>query len=340
MIKYVSFLLLSLLFVSSCKKKSDFKLPENLLKHYPIAFNQEMKESVKGIKLRSEFRANIMGDTLLFYAEIDNQTSEGIRIPSYKLELKTKEGHRSHPVNQSQETFIPAHTSKTLCLKFTPINNRFLYSRTDYRGDLDSSYALTIDYFKGKSKAKCPSLAINYNGIKAGRIDLSILRKNDKFAFFEVDRSKKYSGLDINDKLKANGEGRDVQSGTVHLSETEMLIDGTNYSAKFYTLDENLYLKLKIINHGRKAIYFHPDLLSLSDNDETYMPKSKVKEKGDYLILDDGSYVLKKGQRYETLMNYGSFKSPDFTLNLLSMVDSLNSMYSNLKIRFKRTKHQ
>ncbi|RXQ95692.1 hypothetical protein EO244_07465 [Ancylomarina salipaludis] len=345
----MSFLLLSLLFISSCKNQSDLKLPEKLLNHYPIAFNQGMHESIKGIVLKSDFRASVTGDTLLFYAEIGNQTSEAIRISSYGFELKTKEGHRSHSVNQDPESFIPAHKSKIFCLKFTPINSRFLYSRTGYRGDLDSSYTLTIDCFKGNSKAKFPSLTINYNGIKVGcGIDLSAFRKNDKFAFFEVDKSHKFSGSGINDKLKVNRKGQGVvsnkyavQSGTVHLSETEILIDGTTYSTKFYTLEEHLYLMLKIINHGRKAIYFHPNLLTLRDNDETYVPESKNKERGDQLILDDGEYVLKKGQRYETLMSYGSFKSESFTLNLSSMLDTLNNnMDSNMMIAFKRTKHQ
>lgn len=348
MIRQLSFLLLSILLVTSCKNKSNFDLPENLHNNYPVAFNQVINGQLKGVSLQSDLRANAQGDTLLFYAVIDNHTSDEICIPSYGFQLKTTEGHKSHPVNQNSETVIPAHTSKTLSLKFTPITNRFLYYRTGYRGDMDSCYIMTIDCLKGSAKVKFPSMTVRYDGVIADeRIDLNAFRKNDKFAFFDLDKSQKpvvsETKNKVNVQCKERGaayEGSGVSLRNIHLSETEILIDGTTFNTRFYTLEENLYLMLKIINHGRSAIYFHPDSLSLSDNDKTYIPNLNSKEKGDHQILDSGTYVLKKGQRYEGLISYGLFKSHGFTLNLSSMEHALDdNVFSEMKFAYKRLIH-
>lgn len=268
----------------SCQNIS-FKIDKEWQEKYPIEFSVQQYK-IKDLIISSQLRANSLGDTLLCLLQFN--TNEKTQISPFNFRLQTPENYKCAAFNN--QIPIEFETQTQMALLFSPVNDRTHFIKTGEKGFLQKQYQL---YFKYQNKKYKIDYDVNENDYQ--KYFQEIINSNE-VSYYSlintnqlIDKQIKYS-TKLN--LKNNTHCKVPQS--LHFTDQEISHNGIIIKCNPYTKNQNLYLHLKIVNHGETYINFKPNELKIIDSENTLTPINKHK------II-----TLKKGDRYISKYQFG-----------------------------------
>ncbi|PKQ64735.1 hypothetical protein BZG01_13730 [Labilibaculum manganireducens] len=293
--------LLSTLFfihlTASCSNQDKLVLPGKLEKQYPLKFEAPSIINSNGIFVNSGLCANASGDTLLFYGQIRNNRKSSIVISPYLLQIQTLENHRSNPISVRTKTVLLPDSSQSFVYKFTPINNKYLFSRTEKRGDLDSCYFIDFNFIRDTNGHSITNQVIKFNANeKLFSNYLNNFAHEHSITLYELTK----------EKLQSNFQ----------FSETEIVMNGIVLTTKFYQDNDSLFLNLKLINHSSEYLKFSPDSIQITSIDPESEKEIRHQVVSAVTKSEGHKSILKKGDRLQTQLNFGYFKHPPLKIKV------------------------
>ncbi|PKQ61249.1 hypothetical protein BZG02_16585 [Labilibaculum filiforme] len=321
-------LLLTLFFIHlivACSHQDKLVLPNKLEKQYPLKFETKSEINTNGIFINSGLWANATGDTLLYYAQIQNNRNSSIIISPYLLQIQTQENYRSSPISEKTKTELLPNCTKTFVYKFVPINNKYLFTRTEKRGDLDSCYFIHLNFIQDLNNHSITNRTIKFNAnaelfsnyhnnfANEHSINLYELRKeNHNTEEIQLNYLKKLQ----NKPFTKHAVIKDNPHSNLQFSETEIVIDGIVLSTKFYHFNDSLFLNLKLINHSNNYLNFSPDSIQIISSDSVYGQITKHQVVNAVTKTEGYKSIIKKGDRLQTQINFGYFKHPPLEIKV------------------------
>lgn len=294
----------------SCSRKSSFQLKEEHALQFPLVFstNQSFVSAGK-INFDYELRAKETGDTLLFALRVQNNSKDTIKINPGELQIETQNSYRSDVIWYEQEklTILPK-TTVTLLFKFTPVNNLALFTRINYPGDMDSVY-----YFNLNCAYKNNRKIMMEDKLKFSLEENAYTRYYNQFA-----KNKKVSLYQIKnrDEVKSDIEksGKIINSQSVQISESDLLINGVAIKINFFQIDSALYLKARILNHSETMLVINPEKFIVNKNDKVLNPTILL-VRNSVSAKENGFYPIIKGGRLELDCKYPKAGKGEFSLS-------------------------
>ena len=321
--------LLSILFfihlTASCSNQDKLALPDKLEKQYPLKFETPSIINSNGIFVNSGLCANASGDTLLFYGQIQNNRKSSIVIFPYLLQIQTLENHRSNPISVRPKTVLLPDSSQSFVYKFTPINNKYLYSRTEKRGDLDSCYFIDFNFIRGTNGHSITDQVIKFNANKKLFSNyLNRFANEHSITLYELTKENSHiEAIQLNylkklhkNSLTNHAVVKENLQSSLQFSETEIVMNGIVLTTKFYHNNDSLFLNLKLINHSSEYLNFSPDSIQIISIDPEIGKKVRHQVVSAVTKSEGHKSILKKGDRMQTQLNFGYFKHPPLEIKV------------------------
>lgn len=315
MITRILFTLLCLYSITSCQNNSRHTIPDDLKVQFPIEFESSNISTV-GLSIQSGLRANLTGDSLLWFGQITNNRETAIKIMPCLLQLHTLEQYRNNTVSKDSNQIIAANKSQSFSFLFAPINNKLLYHQTGNKGALDTSYSINLNFIREVDGQKISNQDINYQLKKEEIIKHKVqIQEDSSFTFYQIKKNQKSWEQQVKylQKVKQSMQSKSANPASMSTasfttSQLEFLIDGLILNTKFYHVNNSIYLNLTLINHSHSSICFSPDSIQIVGDHKVFTKKNafdvNVKQSC------NKSYILHKGERYHNLFCFGPCKSP------------------------------
>jgi len=316
-ITYRYLLIITFTAIISCTGKKRFNLNGTVAKQYPVSFLSS-QPSIYDHKIycNIELRAKPNGDTILFASFIENNSNDTITINPGDLQIETSKNIRSDVTwYVKNKLVIHPKSVDTSFFMFSPFNNLTLFNRIDYNGDMDSVYYITINFIHKYYNQKLFGERIKFSLDKENynkyinqyalekKIKLYRIKKQDTL------KEKLISNVKEQNKIRHKKNG----SNNVEISSSDIMIEGAVIRLNFYSLDSDLFLQGKIINHGENVIKLNPLLLTLKVRDKIINPHI-LSILNSVSPLDTVNYYIIRGGRLEMKLKYDSSANPEFSL--------------------------
>ena len=283
MLKLLSFLTYFLVLLSCTARYEEqantfFSGQKGKHSDFDICYTLKSKDSVKGLFIRGQLLASsddgkMMAGLFLAYSEEKSIASEDIEIT-----LQTPEGNFSNPLNDSA---ITSGNIQKLHLPFQPIHNRKFFLKTGLKGDLNTSYTLSL-------KLQSTTTALHF--------ELADTAWKNYRQHHAIEPHIRFFKPRLNKQVQQAYQKKLGKSDFVYADENELALAGINLQIHAYQWRDTLHLKFKIINHSDDELQILPEKLQVMANKTQSLTTAL-----------SGNHTLRKSQRF--IENY-SFYCP------------------------------
>jgi hypothetical protein len=305
-----------ILYISCTRSPQLTEAPLNTEVKFNTSSNLLEKSNVK---LLSQLGATEAGDTLILLLDFANSSKDTLWIRTSDIQISNTNQLRSTPIPiDYRNEFVAPKSVHTVKLRFAPVNNLFLYSKTGKPGIIDSIYTLQGQFgILNEDILFEPNLEFEINKSEYTRFKQLQIQESNALFYELVDKVElkeslktQYAQLpeiEVSHAGHDHGDIHDHEStqkpnnheASIEILETELMIQGLVLKLNFFQIDSSLQLNARIVNHGDHEIALDTTNLFIKVNNEkiAFIPENiqttaPLNEAGQYIIRKSGRLMF------------------------------------------------
>jgi len=276
-------------------------------------------------KLNATLKTNIkVPEALTLFLTIKNKSSNKIIFDNSLISLKSNSGFETQGFSQAElPQEIPAHKTIHCSFSFLPVNNPSLFQQIGRRGDFFKQYTLALNFLTAESgKSLCEDTItfilsdddyIAYKksvGIENTLSLYSLTMSAEEFIKQETayaTAKKIYTYLD---------EEGNTQTSFIKSIGNEFYVDKLLFSIVPYTIANELYVSIKIINRMEEPVRFDSEKFLLKTNGRFFSaPYNFSNMKNNFIELNSSepatTLIIGQNERAYFTMHCTLSQTPD-----------------------------